>query len=158
MILHVYTTTLLGMERSKTAPWPPQTSSFDSIDENRESLYFTSKTPANWNHHRWSTRPAATTPCSTEPRPVMMTTCRITTWLASSSLTPSESVWSRNTYLTNLGRRLPALPLKNTYLVNGTLVTSTHGRGHCQRLPAHLYNEAEDVWFNIGSWFMDENG
>ena len=44
------------------------------------------------------------------------------------------------------------VPLKNTYLVNGTLVNTTDEGIANDFL---LYNEAEDVWFNIGS---DENG
>ena len=44
------------------------------------------------------------------------------------------------------------VPLKNTYLVSGTLVNTT-GDGIANDFL--LYNEADDVWFNIGS---DENG
>ena len=44
------------------------------------------------------------------------------------------------------------VPLKNTYLVNGTLVNTT-GDGIANDFL--LYNEAKDQWFNIGS---DENG
>ena len=44
------------------------------------------------------------------------------------------------------------VPLKNTYLVNGTLVNTT-AEGIANDFL--LYNEAEDIWFNIGS---DENG
>ena len=44
------------------------------------------------------------------------------------------------------------VPLKNTYLVSGTLVNTTDDGIQNDFL---LYNEADDVWFNIGS---DENG
>jgi len=44
------------------------------------------------------------------------------------------------------------VPLKNTYLVTGTLVNTTDDGIANDFL---LYNEADDVWFNIGS---DENG
>ena len=44
------------------------------------------------------------------------------------------------------------VPLKNTYLVNGTLVNTT-GDGIANDFL--LYNEEKDQWFNIGS---DENG
>ena len=44
------------------------------------------------------------------------------------------------------------VPLKNTYLVNGTLTNST-GDGIANDFL--LYNEAEDQWFNMAS---DENG